>query len=88
MSAELAAPAPPAASPAPAAVPHAPAPVPVQAAPAAPGADAEEVELDDGTTQLVVPSDAPIVQRRNRILELMKTRSVMTAAMFQRRVSS
>ena len=36
-------------------------------------------ELPDGTSQLVVPSDTPIVQRRNRILELMKTRAVLTA---------
>ena len=31
-----------------------------------------------GKTQLIVPSTAPIVQRRNHILELMKTSSVLT----------
>jgi membrane peptidoglycan carboxypeptidase len=33
-------------------------------------------------TRLVVPADTPIVQRRNRILELMKTRSVLTAGQY------
>jgi membrane peptidoglycan carboxypeptidase len=41
--------------------------------------NAVEEELPDGTTQLVVPADSPIVLRRNRILEQMKTRSVLTA---------
>ncbi len=41
--------------------------------------NAVEEELAGGKTRLVVPVDAPIVQRRNRILELMKTRSVLTA---------
>jgi membrane peptidoglycan carboxypeptidase len=36
------------------------------------------VTLDDGT--IVVPANAEVVQRRNFILELMKTRSVLTAA--------
>ncbi len=40
--------------------------------------NAVEEELPDGSTQLVVPADAAVVQRRNRILELMKTRSVLT----------
>ena len=35
-------------------------------------------ELPDGTSRLVVPVDSAIVQRRNRVLELMKTRSVLT----------
>ncbi len=33
-------------------------------------------------TRLAVPLDSPIVQRRNRILELMKTRSVLTAGKY------
>jgi peptidoglycan glycosyltransferase len=41
--------------------------------------NAVDEELEDGKSQLVVPADAPIVVRRNRILELMKTRSVLTA---------
>jgi membrane peptidoglycan carboxypeptidase len=41
--------------------------------------NAVEEELPDGKTQLVVPADSPVVLRRNRILELMKTRSVLTA---------
>jgi membrane peptidoglycan carboxypeptidase len=44
--------------------------------------NAIEEELADGKTRLVVPADSPIVQRRNRILELMKTRSVLTAATY------
>ena len=36
----------------------------------------------DGKTSLVVPAASPIVQRRNYILELMKTRSVLTAGEF------
>ncbi len=36
----------------------------------------------DGKPQLVVPPDSPIVQRRNYILELMKTRSVLTAGTY------
>jgi len=40
--------------------------------------NAVEQEAADGTTQLVVPASTPIVQRRNFILELMKTRSVLT----------
>jgi membrane peptidoglycan carboxypeptidase len=39
-------------------------------------------EVADGTTALVVPADAPIVIRRNRILELMKTRAVLTAGQY------
>ncbi len=35
-------------------------------------------DLPDGSSQLVVPADSAIVLRRNRILELMKTRSVLT----------
>ncbi len=41
--------------------------------------NAVDEELANGDTRLVVPSDAPIVVRRNRILELMKTRAVLTA---------
>lgn len=44
--------------------------------------NAVEEELPDGTTRLVVPADSPIVQRRNWILELMRTRSVLTAGQF------
>jgi membrane peptidoglycan carboxypeptidase len=33
-----------------------------------------------GKSQLVVPPDAPVVQRRNYILELMKTRSVLSGS--------
>ncbi|MFH1475583.1 MAG: transglycosylase domain-containing protein [Chloroflexota bacterium] len=40
--------------------------------------NAVDEELPDGTTQLVVPAHSAIVQRRNWILELMKTRSVLT----------
>jgi membrane peptidoglycan carboxypeptidase len=36
----------------------------------------------DGKTHLVVPSDSPIVARRNYILGLMKTRSVLTAGTY------
>ncbi len=36
----------------------------------------------DGKTHLVVPPDSPIVQRRNYILGLMKTRSVLTAGTY------
>ena len=36
----------------------------------------------DGKTHLAVPPDSPIVQRRNYILELMKTRSVLTAGTY------
>jgi membrane peptidoglycan carboxypeptidase len=36
----------------------------------------------DGKTHLVVPPGSPIVQRRNYILELMKTRSVLTAGTY------
>ncbi len=39
-------------------------------------------ENADGTTRLVVPADRPIVQRRNLVLELMKTRSVLTAGKY------
>ncbi len=51
--------------------------------------NAEEVCLDDPVpedpdncqqSQLLVPPDSPIVQRRDRILELMKTRSPITGA--------
>jgi len=44
--------------------------------------NAVEEELANGKTRLVVPADAPIVLRRNRILELMKTRSVLTAGQY------
>ena len=44
--------------------------------------NAVEEELPDGTTRLVVPADSAIVQRRNRILELMKTRSVLTTGVY------
>jgi membrane peptidoglycan carboxypeptidase len=36
----------------------------------------------DGKQHLVVPPNSPIVQRRNYILELMKTRSVLTAGTY------
>ena len=36
----------------------------------------------DGKPHLVVPATSPIVQRRNYILELMKTRSVLTAGLY------
>jgi membrane peptidoglycan carboxypeptidase len=36
-----------------------------------------------GKSQLVVPADSPIVQRRNYILELMKTRSVLSGSRHQ-----
>ncbi len=39
-------------------------------------------DLADGTTRVVVPADSPVVQRRNRILELMKTRSVLTVGTY------
>lgn len=39
-------------------------------------------DLPDGTSRLVVPADSPIVVRRNRILELMKTRAVLTAGTY------
>jgi len=39
-------------------------------------------ELADGSTATVVPADTPIVVRRNRILELMKTRAVLTAGKY------
>jgi membrane peptidoglycan carboxypeptidase len=41
-------------------------------------ANAVEQEAADGKTTLVVPPEAPIVQRRNTVLELMKTRSVLS----------
>jgi membrane peptidoglycan carboxypeptidase len=44
--------------------------------------NAVEEELPDGTTQLVVPADSAVVVRRNRTLELMKTRSVLTAGAY------
>ena len=44
--------------------------------------NAVEEQLPDGTTQLVVPADAPVVIRRNRVLEQMKTRSVLTAGVY------
>ena len=44
--------------------------------------NAVEEELPDGSVRLVVPPDSTIVQRRNRVLELMKTRSVLTAGQF------
>ena len=44
--------------------------------------NAVEEELADGTTRLVVPADSAIVQRRNRVLELMKTASVLTAGQY------
>ena len=39
-------------------------------------------ELPDGSTRLVVPADQPIVRRRNDVLELMKTRSPLTAGKY------
>jgi penicillin-binding protein 1A len=44
--------------------------------------NAVQETLPDGTTQLVVPADSPVVQRRNWILEQMKTRSVLTAGVY------
>jgi penicillin-binding protein 1A len=44
--------------------------------------NAVEETLPDGTTQLVVPADSPVVVRRNRVLEQMKTRSVLTAGVY------
>ena len=44
--------------------------------------NAVEEEQPDGSTQLVVPADSAVVQRRNRILELMKTRSVLTVGAY------
>jgi len=44
--------------------------------------NAVEEELADGTTRLVVPADSAIVQRRNRVLELMKTAAVLTAGQY------
>ena len=44
--------------------------------------NAVEEQLPDGTTQLVVPADSAVVVRRNRILDLMKTRSVLTAGVY------
>jgi membrane peptidoglycan carboxypeptidase len=39
-------------------------------------------DLPDGTTRLVVPAESAVVLRRNRILELMKTRSVLTVGTY------
>jgi penicillin-binding protein 1A len=39
---------------------------------------ADGVDCPAGKSQLVVPADAPVVVRRNRILDLMRTRSVKT----------
>jgi len=44
--------------------------------------NAVEETLPDGTTQLVVPADSPVVVRRNRVLEQMKTRSVLTTGVY------
>lgn len=44
--------------------------------------NAVEEEQPDGSTRLVVPADKPVVRRRNDILELMKTRSVLTAGKY------
>jgi penicillin-binding protein 1A len=44
--------------------------------------NAVEEQLPDGTTQLVVPADSAVVVRRNRILDQMKTRSVLTAGVY------
>ncbi len=44
--------------------------------------NAVEQQLPNGATQLVVPSDSAIVQRRNMILGLMRTRSVLTAGQY------
>ncbi len=44
--------------------------------------NAVEQPTANGKTQLVVPADALIVQRRNQALELMKTRSVLTAGQY------
>ena len=45
-------------------------------------ANAVEQDKADGKTQLVVPADAPIVVRRNHVLELMKTRSILSAGKY------
>ena len=42
---------------------------------------AEGADCPAGKSELVVPLDSPIVQRRNYILELMKTRAVLTAGL-------
>ncbi len=39
-------------------------------------------DCPDGKTVLQVPDDSPIVQRRDKILDLMKTRSVLTVGQF------
>ncbi len=39
-------------------------------------------DCPDGKTVLQVPDDSPIVERRNKILDLMKTRSVLTVGQF------
>jgi membrane peptidoglycan carboxypeptidase len=44
--------------------------------------NAVEEELPDGTTRLVVPADSPVVVRRNRVIEQMRTRSVLTAGLY------
>ncbi len=44
--------------------------------------NAVEEELPDGTTRLVVPADSPVVVRRNRVIEQMRTRSVLTAGVY------
>ena len=40
------------------------------------------VDCPTGKMQLIVPPDSPIVQRRNNVLEQMKTRSVLTAGTY------
>jgi membrane peptidoglycan carboxypeptidase len=44
--------------------------------------NAEAQETADGKTVLVVPPDSPIVVRRNFILDLMKSRSILTAGQY------
>jgi membrane peptidoglycan carboxypeptidase len=39
-------------------------------------------DCPDGKTVLQVPDDSPIVERRNKVLDLMKTRSVLTAGTY------
>lgn len=43
---------------------------------------AEDADCPAGKSRLVVPADAPIVERRNRVLDLMKTRSIVSVGQF------
>ena len=45
---------------------------------------AEGADCPSGKTQLEVPDTSAVVERRNKILDLMKTRSVLTAGQFTR----